>query len=55
MEGQLNIFKENQKNRYKAFYNDFYKGVKERYKESMREFKNDKEAAVSISILIKNK
>jgi hypothetical protein len=53
MGNQLNIFEENQKRSYKDFYNNFYKGVKERYKSEAIEFKRRKGVAISISIRIK--
>ncbi len=50
---QLNIFEENQKLRYKEFYNKFYSGVREKQEKINREFKSGKGVAKSISILIK--
>jgi hypothetical protein len=41
-----------QKKRYKAFYDNFYKGVKEKNLRELKEFKRNRDIAISISILI---
>lgn len=55
MSNQLNLFKESRKRRYKAFYNDFYKGVKERYERERREKQINKQERISILIKPKSK
>ena len=50
MQNQLNLFKESHKRRYKAFYDDFYKGVRERYHEQLKAEQNDKHERISILI-----
>jgi hypothetical protein len=51
MSNQLNIFNEADKNRFKAFREDFYKGVKERAIKRREEFLNDKEGDISILLI----
>ena len=50
MKKQLNIFEQQKEETYKAYYNSFYKGVKERYQ---KQKKNN--THVYICIDIKNK
>ncbi len=52
---QLNLFKESHKGRYKAFYDDFYKGVAERYQKQLRDKQKSKCQRISILIKPKNK
>ena len=48
MSKQLSLFEENHKRRYKAFYDNFYKGVKERYQKELRAAKINKQVRISI-------
>ncbi len=50
MSNQLSIFEESRKRRYKAFYDDFYKGVAERYQKKLRDEQINKHERISILI-----
>ena len=50
MSNQINMFAEVDKARYRAYYNNFYKGVKERYQKELREAKTIKFKTISILI-----
>jgi len=50
MSNQLNIFEETRKDRYKEFYNNFYKGVAERYAKERRDKVKSKRERISIRI-----
>lgn len=50
MANQLSLFEESHKRRYKAFYDDFYKGVAERYQNKLRDKQINKHERISILI-----
>ena len=50
MSNQLSLFEESRKRRYKAFYDDFYKGVRERYERERRAKQINKYERISILI-----
>lgn len=50
MSNQLSLFEESRKRQYKAFYDDFYKGVAERYQNSLRDKQINKHERISILI-----
>ena len=50
MAKQIDIFEQAKKKRYKDFYKKFYKGVKERYQNELKQAKISKHERISIKI-----
>ena len=54
MAKQIDIFEQAKKKRYKDFYKKFYKGVKERYQNELKQAKISKHERISIKIKTTN-
>lgn len=50
MHNQLDIFEEENKKSYKAMYDDFYSGVRERYQKEAKERTAKQNTPISINI-----